>query len=30
MTFALGITSLVYVLIAIGVFGTFTTDQVIG
>lgn len=30
MTYALGITSLVYVLIAVGVFGTLTTDQVIG
>ncbi len=30
MTFALGITSLVYVLIAIGVFGTLTTTEVIG
>ncbi len=30
MTYALGITSLVYVLIAIGVFGTLTTTQVIG
>ena len=30
MTYALGTTSLVYVLIAIGVFGTLTTTQVIG
>ena len=30
MTYALGITALVYVLIAIGVFGTLTTAQVIG
>jgi amino acid transporter len=30
MTYALGITSLVYVLIAVGVFGTLTTTQVIG
>lgn len=30
MTYALGITSLVYVLIAFGVFGTLTTSQVIG
>lgn len=30
MTFALGITSLIYVLIAVGVFGTLTTTQVIG
>ena len=30
MTYALGITSVVYVLIAIGVFGTLTTTQVIG
>jgi amino acid transporter len=30
MTLALGITSLVYVLIALGVFGTLTTTQVIG
>ena len=30
MTYALGITSLVYVLIAIGVFGTLTTPEVIG
>jgi amino acid transporter len=30
MTFALGITALVYVLIAIGVFGTLTTTEVIG
>jgi amino acid transporter len=30
MTYALGITALVYVLIAVGVFGTLTTDQVIG
>jgi amino acid transporter len=30
MTYALGITALVYVLIAIGVFGTLTTSQVIG
>jgi amino acid transporter len=29
MTYALGITSLVYVLIAVGVFGTLTTGQVI-
>ena len=30
MTYALGTTSLVYVLIAVGVFGTLTTTQVIG
>ena len=30
MTFALGITSLTYILIAVGVFGTLTTTQVIG
>ncbi len=30
MTYALGITSVTYVLIAIGVFGTLTTTQVIG
>jgi amino acid transporter len=30
MTFALGITSIVYVLIAVGVFGTLTTTEVIG
>ena len=30
MTYALGTTSVVYVLIAIGVFGTLTTHQVIG
>ena len=30
MTYALGITSLTYVLIAVGVFGTLTTSQVIG
>lgn len=30
MTLALGITSLVYVLIALGVFGTLTTTEVIG
>jgi amino acid transporter len=30
MTYALGVTSLVYVLIAVGVFGTLTTTQVIG
>ena len=30
MTFALGITTLVYVLIAVGVFGTLTTTEVIG
>ena len=30
MTFALGITTLVYVLVAVGVFGTLTTGQVIG
>jgi amino acid transporter len=30
MTYALGITALTYVLIAIGVFGTLTTSQVIG
>jgi amino acid transporter len=30
MTSALGITSVVYVLIAVGVFGTLTTSQVIG
>ncbi len=30
MTYALGITAVVYVLIAIGVFGTLTTAQVIG
>jgi amino acid transporter len=30
MTYALGITTLVYVLIAVGVFGTLTTTQVIG
>jgi amino acid transporter len=30
MTYALGITSLVYVLIAVGVFGTLTTTEVIG
>jgi amino acid transporter len=30
MTYALGITSLVYVLIAVGVFGTLPTTEVIG
>jgi amino acid transporter len=30
MTYALGITSVVYVLIAVGVFGTLTTSQVVG
>ncbi len=30
MTLALGITSLTYVLVAVGVFGTLTTSQVIG
>ena len=30
MTYALGITSLTYVLVAVGVFGTLTTSQVIG
>ncbi len=30
MTFALGITAVVYVLVAVGVFGTLTTGQVIG
>jgi amino acid transporter len=30
MTFALGITTVVYVLIAVGVFGTLTTKEVIG
>ncbi len=30
MTYALGITALTYVLIAVGVFGTLTTTQVIG
>jgi amino acid transporter len=30
MTYALGVTSLTYVLIAVGVFGTLTTSQVIG